>query len=899
MRIQKTHRLRWLLLLLLIMMAYAASYAQYENVWAFGSMGAGLDFNSGSPVYIPTAIMKSREGCASVCDGSGQMQFYTDGTNVWNRNNNLMPNGNELLQPNGGITDYTWSTSQGAVIVPIPYHPGQYYVFSLTICREGSDFDPDTDGLLFYSMVDMSLNDGLGDVMPYQKGIFLDSLGTEKMTAVLGDDCNVWLLAFSEDPMGIKAYEITAEGLNTTPVFSPIELCNFCNTYKIYGHLVASPNGHKLALAESSGNFDLSYGLQLFDFNPSIGIVSNPVSLGIYGYKGVAFSPDNTKVYTFLKLGSTNDWLLQFDLNAANPAASVAVLDDTINASTSDLKLGPDGKIYFITQAPWAGSQLTVLQCIEQPNLSGVACSINSNVLTIPNPDGSDAHSEGYGFAIGLPNSIAAVPYDSLLTVHDVGPVCFNDTFRLTAQETNGWDYVWNTGDTDTALTVTSSGDYYVTYFTSCRLHADTFHVTILGGQLPELHAQAGCRGDSNALVWATPAPGDAAAYSYTWYHNGQQVQGPTLSAVGDTLANAQSGTTYHLLFQAPTGCAQGLDIEVPVPDYEAAFQVDTIVCEGEAVQFSNASTSDISGYSWDFGDGAVSDQAGPQHTYTGPGTYTVQMIGNTGYPCYDTARQTITVDPILEGGFSVSRDSICTGESITITPWADSGALSLGWTSGDGSAFTRYDVQPFKHAFDVAGDLPVSLALGSRACPDVIITDTVHVYPLPVVNLGPDTSLCLNGAPVYLQNQYTADENIRGVVWSTRDTTAELKVVHPGVYSLTVRAEPIGCSNTDAVEVKKDCYIDIPNVFSPNGDGVNDYFFPRQLLSKKLTAFRMQVLNRWGQVVFEATSIEGRGWDGRFNNVDQPAGAYVYVIDVTIDEDRKEHYEGNVTLLR
>ena len=90
-----------------------------------------------------------------------------------------------------------------------------------------------------------------------------------------------------------------------------------------------------------------------------------------------------------------------------------------------------------------------------------------------------------------------------------------------------------------------------------------------------------------------------------------------------------------------------------------------------------------------------------------------------------------------------------------------------------------------------------------------------------------------------------------------------------------------------------------MPNVFTPNGDGINDYFFPRQLLTRGLTSFSMNVYNRWGQIVFTSTSIDGRGWDGTFNGVSQPEGVYVYIIDATFKDGQKEHHQGNLTLLR
>jgi gliding motility-associated-like protein len=107
------------------------------------------------------------------------------------------------------------------------------------------------------------------------------------------------------------------------------------------------------------------------------------------------------------------------------------------------------------------------------------------------------------------------------------------------------------------------------------------------------------------------------------------------------------------------------------------------------------------------------------------------------------------------------------------------------------------------------------------------------------------------------------------------------------------------GCRATDTVTVKNDCYMSIPNVFTPNNDGLNDYFFPRQYLTSGLTSFSMSIYNRWGQLVFSSTTLDGRGWDGKFNGVDQIEGVYVYIIDATFRDGQKEHHQGNVTLLR
>jgi gliding motility-associated-like protein len=109
----------------------------------------------------------------------------------------------------------------------------------------------------------------------------------------------------------------------------------------------------------------------------------------------------------------------------------------------------------------------------------------------------------------------------------------------------------------------------------------------------------------------------------------------------------------------------------------------------------------------------------------------------------------------------------------------------------------------------------------------------------------------------------------------------------------------PWGCAGSDEVRVARGCYLDIPNAFSPNGDGINDYFFPRQSLSQGISSFRMEVRNRWGQVLFVTTDIRGRGWDGYFNGIAQPAGVYVYSLALHYTGQPEEVFHGNVTLIR
>ena len=200
-------------------------------------------------------------------------------------------------------------------------------------------------------------------------------------------------------------------------------------------------------------------------------------------------------------------------------------------------------------------------------------------------------------------------------------------------------------------------------------------------------------------------------------------------------------------------------------------------------------------------------------------------------------------------------------------------------------------------HAFDTSGTYPVKVTATFRRCPDVSTSQDITISPYPTLNLGQDTSICPNAEAVTLSDKTNNSNPDARWTWNNGETTSSILVRHPGIYTAYVDVN--GCVTNDSVEVFKDCYLDVPNAFTPNNDGSNDYFLPRQLMSKGVRGFKMTIFNRWGQIVFETNNINGRGWDGKFNDKEQPTGVYIYSIDVTLQNGGIEKYTGNLTLLR
>lgn len=347
--------LRSLLFFLLLGIIHP-TYAQRQNNWWYFS-NAAVDFNSGVPVSVSGSAMSTSEGSASVADRlTGNLLFYTNGIQIWNRNNQVMPNGSGLR---GGTALLTSSTN-AALIVPRPGNANQYYVF--TADEQGNS------NSLHYNLVDMTLNGGLGDLVSGQKNILLSSNSSEKLAyAPHSDGVSFWILAHEISGDGWLAYRVDANGVNSTPVTSNAGtgLSNGAGCLKF------SPNFKKIANVFVIGSVDV------LDFNNQTGIVSNgqtfPVPIGSSVY-GVEFSPSGRYLY----VSNISEAIYQFDLaNPSSPRQTVAV------TNAVGLQLGPDCKIYVANGG---------LGVINQPDSSAANCDFQPSAITLAGGTGS-----GYG----------------------------------------------------------------------------------------------------------------------------------------------------------------------------------------------------------------------------------------------------------------------------------------------------------------------------------------------------------------------------------------------------------------------------------------------------------------------------------------------------------------------
>ncbi len=255
------------------------AFIKANSQWVLGSWwgvddpnnGTGINFNTNPPTALLQTGLTSAEASATLSDPeTGALLFYSNAEKCWDRNHDVMPNGDNL---EGGR-----STNQGAYIIPVIDSPGKYYLFTLQSYTFGS-----TDPALYYSIVDMSLNGGLGDIVAGRKNILLDEGPLqESMVAVPGNNCDIWLLVHPYHDPEVRAYHITREGIDTIPVVSNTGPALTASTaaYEL-GGMAISPDRTKIAITSYSalcvilGLVPSLGGILVGAFDASSGQVSN------------------------------------------------------------------------------------------------------------------------------------------------------------------------------------------------------------------------------------------------------------------------------------------------------------------------------------------------------------------------------------------------------------------------------------------------------------------------------------------------------------------------------------------------------------------------------------------------------------------------------------------------
>jgi type IX secretion system substrate protein len=377
-------------LLVLTFCHIAFPQAKYDYVWLSGTtpedttsfygtnvMSFNYDTLEIEKQFLDTYFSVTN---ASVCDENGNLLFYTNGCYIADASHQIMENGN-VLNPgslyNSNCPDKGYRSSNGAIVLPQPGSSNNYFLFhTAKTIGAASPFLIYHDKL-YYTVVDMSLNNNLGAVTAKNQVIIQDSLNGSVLSAVRHTNNQDWWVLLS------KAHEnkyfkvlFTANGVESVTEqkigMNPNPWGN--------GQGCFSPDGTKFASYNSYDN------VFLFDFDRSTGELSNFQQIfadttdSYVG--GLAFSPNSRYLYV-----STRNKLWQFDTEVADIQASQILIGEYdgykfLNLSPVTffrMRLGPDCRIYMI-----ASNSARHLHIIRYPDNPGLACGFEQRGVPLP-----------------------------------------------------------------------------------------------------------------------------------------------------------------------------------------------------------------------------------------------------------------------------------------------------------------------------------------------------------------------------------------------------------------------------------------------------------------------------------------------------------------------------------
>ncbi|WP_085516664.1 PKD domain-containing protein [Marivirga sericea] len=299
---------------------------QLANFWYFGD-GAGIDFNGDAgPVAVTDGAIVAEQGCTTVSDDNGELLFYTNGDVIWDSEHIEMANGTDL----GGDP----AASQGVIAVAHGSDPSLYYLFLNEDASTGTN-------VFSYALVDMKLNNGLGDVV--LKGRKIYSRSTEKVAAQGVQNTNV--LTHELGSNSYRLYPVNDQGINAAEYIS--QGSDYFSNSSANGYLKYAAGGDKVAQAYNSGGAFIDFLRRDSVENWEEALIN--VNFGGIVY-GIEFSPSSNLLYATINNGQ-NSLLLQIPVNddytieeIENPD-SVTVADLSFEAGA--LQTGPNGQIYI------------------------------------------------------------------------------------------------------------------------------------------------------------------------------------------------------------------------------------------------------------------------------------------------------------------------------------------------------------------------------------------------------------------------------------------------------------------------------------------------------------------------------------------------------------------------
>lgn len=677
-------------------------FAQKEGFnWAFGN-SALVSFNLGYPVATTNSSMLARYGCASISSASGKLLFYSQGQTVWGSNNTL-PNGT-------GLSGDNIYSVQSVIFVPYPDSTHLLYIFTLP--HPGKN-------RLNYSLINLKLGSGPGDIITNKKNISVPTLSMGKISAIRHSNRkDYWVLSPYANSDRLDAYLITSKGIDTVPISSKIGFkftsINNNSFDSMFGYFKFSPDGKWIANVAQKDSFilarfDAATGkvYNVWKFKPSM------VKNGI----GIEFSPKSNYLY----VSDFNRVLYQYDLTKKTNSefsASRKIVDSSGTIyDNSCFQVAPDAKIYISL------GQESFLHVIHAPDSSGSKARFQKNYFALASPSYT---------TVGLPDFIQSYFQKKSFGIFNN---CSRDSTFFKISDTYQLDSaLWDFGDPSSGAVNTSSkttgiyhcyknfGTYTVKLITYHKNFSDTISETFIlkYSKLNFPSDTAVCFPDYISL-----GPNDDFT-SYKW-NTGSSLKRIFVNNPG----------TYNIKVTDFDGCQYSDTITVKRTVVKADFIIsDSTNCfKNNLFLFNNRSkiTNDINGkFEWYLSDGSTFIDTTFNKTFLNTGKFQVKLVTQSQLGCKDSITKTVSVYPNTKVDFRINSASQClNAQSFDfINTSSNSDSLTYFWDLADLNSSQKNFLGK---TYSQAGKYLISqITTSSHNCKDTL-TQSISVLPSPV----------------------------------------------------------------------------------------------------------------------------------------------------------------------